>query len=373
MNKNIRLFTPEEIAAEEKIAAEHGMTIFRYRQVKKLGKKRMEIARQKAKETLKRKAAERKEQMKEINKLKGIEKRKKTCEKKRLKREKEKLKEKERLKKQKEKEKLAAMPKKKKMGRPRKRGKPINFYKRRKKMMEAEKKKSQPKKRLQWNYKIVACKNGKQIKYIGKYVSSEKAYEKINELLKTEIIFPQKYTHRKTLDEARYEYLILCRKTGEIPMLRNEYGKMVEQITTSEIWDVFDKFKYDVEETFWVWGYNNLTDRKTFKWIYDNLLVGGIESQYDIIRVALYKNKIVFLHDNDFIDLINCKTADDAIRFYNLLEEYIKKDKVRQVFFVGSYNQAGDKKKWLEEKLIELTGWRKDKLQTSSTIFHLRK
>ena len=365
--------TPEELAKEEQEAKDLNMTIFQYRHFKKFKEYCKQLRLEKAKATREKKKLEKKEEQKQINIEKGKEKRRKTFEKKRLKKEKELQKEKEKKKKQKLREKAKLEKKKRRVGRPKKTGPKINWYKRKKKKLESELKKSLPPKHVSWPFKIVACKNGKQIKYIGKYTTVDKAYEKINELLSEEVIFPQIHQHRKRLIDTKYEYLILSHKTGDIPMLRNEYGKVVEQKTNSDKWDVYDKFTYQVEETFWVWGFNNNTERKTFKWIYDNILVGSIGSQYDIRRVILYKNKIVFLHDDDFIDLIICKTMEDSIKFYNLLEEYVKKDKIKQVFFLGSYNNRSDKKRDLEEKLLKLTGWDKTKLQSTTSVRHLKK
>lgn len=361
MTSKIKFLTPEEIAAEEKEAAKLGVTIFQYRHIRKLRELRKERIQKKRKETL---AKKRKEKQKEINRKKGVEKRRKTFEKRRKLKEKEELKEKKRLKKEKERQKKALQPKKKKIGRPKKSGPKINWYKRRKKKIEAEKRKLLPPKTVSWDYKIVRCKNGEQDAYLGKYDTVEKAYNKINELLKEEIIFPQKLKKKESvISELKYEYLILKVKTEEIPMLRNEYGKVVEQKTNSEKWDVYDKFSCDIEETFWVWGYDYKNDRKTFKWIYDNILIGSLESKYDIRRVILYKSKIVFLHDDETLDLVFCKSSEDAIRFYNKLEEFIEKDKIKQVFFVGSYNEISDKRKHLEEQLVKLTGWKKNKIQ----------
>lgn len=363
MNTKIKFFTPEEIAAEEKEAAELGLTLFQYRRVKRRREAILEKRKQEAEKRRKEKTKKKKEEQ---------EKKKRKREREKLKKQKEKEKEKQlkKIKNEKKKAKLLAQPKKRPVGRPKKRGRKINYYKRKKKRLALEEKKRNPKPVAKISYKIVACRNGKQIKYIDSFISLDKAYEKIDELLKEPIIFPKRIEHRRTFVNARYEYLILEHKTGEISYLRNEYGKLVEQITNSEKWGVLDKFPYDVEETFWVWGFNNNTDRKTFQWIYDNWLVGRIQSPYDIRRIGLYKNKIVFLHDDDSVDIIFCKSMEESIRFYNKLEEFITRDKIKQVFFIGSFNELSDKRRDLEEKLIKTTGWKKKKIQMSSTYDH---
>lgn len=364
MASKFKLPTPEEIAAEEKEAAELGISIFQLRHRKKMHETIVE-RRKKAQDKRKKATAKKKQ----LEKERAARKR----EKEKLKKQKEKEleKEKKKIKEQKKKEKILSQPKKRRVGRPSKRGPKINYYKRKKKRLELEKKKNEPKKKVSWNYKIVACKNGKQIKYIDRFITLDDAYIKINELLAQPVIFPKKIEHRKKFTTANFEYLILEHKTGETSYLRNEYGKLVEQVTNSEKWSVLDKFPYEVEETFWVWGFNNNTDRKTFQWIYDNILVGTIKNAYDIRRIVLFKNKIIFMHDDDFIDIIFTKSEGEAIRFYNKLEEFIERDKVKQVFFIGSFNALGDKRRNLEELIMKTTGWGKNKVQLSSTFKHL--
>ena len=53
----------------------------------------------------------------------------------------------------------------------------------------------------------------------------------------------------------------------KVTMIRNEMGDYVEQITTSENWVIYDKKPYKKEETFWVYGFHPLVQRKTFLFV----------------------------------------------------------------------------------------------------------
>lgn len=280
------------------------------------------------------------------------------------KRDAEKEKEKERKKKEKEalREKKLLEKKKRGPGRPKKRG-----PKKKKKYVS---KKPKIRKVRRCDFKIVATLNGKQKEFIGNYSTPEEAYNKFNELqkLNNNVIFPRKVINAGKLKESRDEYLILQKnRHGDLKpgQLRNEFGKVVEQQTNSSVWEVYDKCERLVEETFWVYGKCPKTDRKTFKWIYDNKLIGNLINSYDIERVILYKNKLIIKHDELPMDIIICKNISDGIRLYNLLEEWCKKN--RQIFFLGSYNKVGDKRRQLENEIIELTGWDKRKIQCPST------
>lgn len=243
------------------------------------------------------------------------------------------------------------------------------------KKKRGRKKKRGPKKKLPpkiykprntWNYKIVSCRNQKQNGYYGKFSSAKDAYAFVDVLLEDSksVVFPKKVVNSKGVDECVDEYLILERRVGDekTPLLRNEYGKLVEHKTNTERWIVFDKFRYDVEETFWVYGYDPQSGRKTFMWVYENLLVGDIEGKYDIKRVILYNNKIVVKNDRGEIEIVFCKTRSDAIRFYNMLQEKVLKDGYTQVFFEGARIGNGDKTSKLIDELCEYTGWGRRKV-----------
>lgn len=295
----------------------------------------------------------------EKKRRKGYEKWLKKMRKEKEKEKKLKEKEKEKEKKRKEKEKL-----KKKVGRPKKRG---PRKQRKKKII-----KPLPKYHT-FDYKIVDCHNGKQVGYIGAYIEIEDAYSKIEELMKEseKVVFPKNITTSSCVkNNSINEYLILVKNrdlSKSNPLIRNEYGKLIEHRLNTEKWVILDKFKYNIEETFWVYGYHPNTERKTFEWIYNNLLIGKMIDSSEIIRVLIYKNKIIFKNDDGKKEMILCKNQSDAIRFYNLLEEKINADGYNNVFFIGSYTQISDKRKRLEEELIKWTGWDKYKIQKSTT------
>lgn len=225
-----------------------------------------------------------------------------------------------------------------------------------------------------FDFKIISVSNGKQNGYIGTFVNIEQAYETLRELENNnaKVVFPKKNVNNGKIKEVKQEYLLLEKRKGEKlgnTLLRNEIGKLVEHKISNDKnnkWLIRDKIDKITEETFWVFGYNP-TDRKTFEWIYENILESNIHSKYDVERITLYKNKIVFQHDNEDCDIIFCKNVSDAIRFYNLLQEWVKEKKNKQTFFMGSINSCGEKKRNIEKKIIDVTGWDIKKIQRSTT------
>lgn len=267
---------------------------------------------------------------------------------------------------EKEEKKRKSVPKKRKVGRPKKRGP-------KKKRKYISRKPKIDKRSLNiYDYKVVSCHNGRQNEYIGAYVKVEDAYEVVEQLLeeKKGVVFPARVQITDKIINSRDEYLILEKNRygdKEAPLLRNEYGKLVRQETNSDTWIVLDKFSYDTEETFWVYGYDPVRGRKTFEWIYYNILLYGIETAYDIKRVMLYKNKVIIKDDAGHLDIVFCKTVSDGIRFYNMLSEWSAKRKLKQIMFLGNYSEIGDKRRKLEAELVEKTGWTIRKIQMSTS------
>jgi hypothetical protein len=325
-----------------------------------------------AEEKKKRPLTEKQKAAAELRRRKGYEKyiRRKRLEIAKRKREEERKKEKERKKREKERLKRKEAKKKRPVGRPKKRGP-------KKKRVYTQKviHKRGPKVLPPFSFKIISCRNGRQNKFIGKYRTSEEAYEVFNKLqtLGEHIIFESSSTRKDgRIENSINEYILIEKSDEENTLLRNEYGKLVEQKLNKEGWIVRDKLRYKVEEDFWVWGYDKHTERKTFIWIYENIVLNDFGNYFDFRRVIVYKNKIVIKHDDGNMDIIFCKNESDAIKFYNLLETYIKRDKVKQVVFVGNYSELSPKRKKLEDELMEITGWTRKKIQMKNTSYYYK-
>lgn len=271
-------------------------------------------------------------------------------------------KEKARLKKIKEKAK-----KKRPVGRPKKRGP----KKKRKKVVLKEKKAPGRKAMPPYKYKIISCRNGVQNKFIGKYRTIEETYEVFNKLklLDKNIILPSVITGDLELNNSIDEYIIIEKSDSNTNVLRNEYGKLVEQVLNKDGWVVLDKYRYLREELFWVYGYDSKKERKDVAWIYNNLVC--IEDEYyNFKRILLYKNKLVIKDDYNHIELVLCKDEGDAVRLYNKIEEWVKEDKIKNILFIGNYSKISEKRKKLEEELMALTRWSKKKVQMKNTTYY---
>lgn len=263
-------------------------------------------------------------------------------------------------------------------------GHPYYYYKKRRKPGPKKKRGPKPKKVLKkrgrkphapYEYEIVAFSGRRYNRCVGKYSTLKEAYEGKAELLKQNesVIFEKKnlncFRVSAQITELEPEYLILKKnRNNENPVrqLRNEYGKLVDHKTSSPFWIIIDKFPCTIEETFWVWGYDKAEDRKDFKWIYENLVISVLENdQTSTVNIYLYNNKVIFRYDGKDFNFVICKNISDAIRMYNLLSDWCKKNK--RVFFTGGINGHSLRGKEIMQLIMDKTGWTQRMVVRAST------
>ena len=261
-------------------------------------------------------------------------------------------------------------------------GTPYYYYYQPKK---GRKKKRGPKKRKpkkekiydgSWNYKIIQFDFKKQVKYIDKFRTLDEVEKKKQELISAnnKIEFPVKFINNqrnnKDLYDFESEYVVLKKiKDKETEnnesLLRNSFGKFVKHVTTSNNYYVYDKFPCLKEETFWVYGFNPHTNRKTYNWIYTNFIEEYFNDNYTIINVYLYNNKVIFRYGFDNIEFVVCKNISDAIRMYNMLKERYKN--IKRVIFTGFVKGHSDRAEETIKIIKDKTGWELSKIYRTNT------
>lgn len=233
-----------------------------------------------------------------------------------------------------------------------------------------------------WDFKIVRCTFHKQDEFIGRYHNAAEV-EEVRQILEEKnnnVVFPVKYVNSSRLSKDRYnttefvsEYLILKKIRNEedkisVTKLRDEYGRLVPHTTNSDKWMVYDKIVCLKEEHFWVYGYNPIKDRKTYTWIFDDMIVAESEADKSVvIQLTVYKNKLITSYDSQRIRFVICKNQADAVRLYNQLLADVNKHKLRHILFMGqetSYSQQG---KRLIQQIADLTGWKYSKIHQKYT------
>jgi hypothetical protein len=80
--------------------------------------------------------------------------------------------------------------------------------------------------------------------------------------------------------------------------------------------------------------------------------------------VQVYANKVL-IDCNGKYEMVICKTESDAIRMYNLLEDYSRKNKCKYVVFLGMVGKRHVTDTL--DRLQKMTGWSRLKLRRRST------
>ena len=183
------------------------------------------------------------------------------------------------------------------------------------------------------------------------------------------VVFPIKFNNNKTeIIESSYEIMIIKARDkteSRETKVMDEYGKFVNYATNDDDWIIYDKSPYYIEETFWVYGYHPRLQRKDFKWIYDNFISNNSNNKYLFKTVQLFKNKIL-VECNGKLDMVICKNKQDAIRMYNMIEEWCERDKMKYIGFMGDLSYSKYKSDWIT-KIQKLTNWTRKKITRMST------
>lgn len=257
----------------------------------------------------------------------------------------------------------------------------INGNKKKKKKKLKKQKKSTKKIVVQKDrnsfYQIIITSQNKLLTSVFKTFYESSALKAFNKIIEEnrKVKFPIEYSSRDhKLIPSKYELLLM--KTKEYPeenqsLLRNEFGKLIPNISNSEKMVIFKKEKYLFEESFWIYGLNPKSQRKDYNYILNKLILdelknrGVIKHKFPVKTISIFKNKLIIEDDDGNFDMIMCKCMNDSTRLYTELKNDITSLNIKCVFFSGF--AKGVKRERLFEKIAEKTGWNKLKINRSST------
>lgn len=216
-------------------------------------------------------------------------------------------------------------------------------------------------------YQIILTSNGKRIETLYSAQSLDKVNRKFRSLLNNNktVKFPVKYLNVGKIIDAHYELYIIKRNEGEskIVKLKDENGKIINFQTDNDDWIIYDREDYNKEESFWVYGYHPIYQRKNFEWIFNNIIKNE-NTKFNSKQIVVYRNKLLIC-TTFTTDIVFCKNISDCIRLYNELERECKNNKIKYVFFSGDAYHSTLKKTWLN-KIQTLTGWSYNKIRRNT-------
>ena len=203
-------------------------------------------------------------------------------------------------------------------------------------------------------YRIVLILNGEYKKLLFETKERIDGYEIFRKLIKEneKIILPKKFINKKGINPCKYG-LYLLKSFGpdsEVDENKIYNGK----------WKILQYSDFNIEETFFLFGYDSRYERKDIFDIVKYLLI----NKSKIREVLIVKNKLLIYND-DIFDMVICKCEKDAKRLNSTLYTLLNKFKSTKFIFLGLVTK--NNLSYMYDIIEEETGWNRIKVMRSTT------
>jgi hypothetical protein len=214
-------------------------------------------------------------------------------------------------------------------------------------------------------YRVVLVCNGEYKKTLHRCKTRETAFINFHRIKdENNVLFPRKFVNTKGIKPIKYQICVTkpTEESDTFRILRDEYGKLYTEQPLGD-WTILHSDDYEIEETFWLFGFNPKKERPTIKEIVKRL-VHGAYSKKMVKQIIIVHNKVIIYNEDQF-DLIVCKNLEDAQRLHHTLAKIAKKQKIKSLMFMGTASKAMVGKMY--DLIHEKTNWPYTKIRRTST------
>lgn len=215
-------------------------------------------------------------------------------------------------------------------------------------------------------YRVVLTKNGEYKKTLYRSRTREASFVRFRKLKEENksVIFPKRNINYNKIMPVSYKIHVIkdTEEGDKFRLLRDRYGKTYQEKPMGD-WTILDDTDYDIEETFWLYGRNPKNDRVTIHDLIKPLLVGAYKQKLTK-QIIVVHNKLVIYSEEQF-DMVICKCIDDAQRLHHTLNKIAKKNKAKNVLFMGTATEASICRMY--DIIKEHTGWPIQKIWRTTT------
>ena len=214
-------------------------------------------------------------------------------------------------------------------------------------------------------YRVVLVCNGEYKKTLHRCKTRETAFINFHRIKdENNVLFPRKFVNTKGIKPIKYQICVTkpTEQSDTFRILRDEYGKLYTEQPLGD-WTILHSDDYEIEETFWLFGFNPKKERPTIKEIVKRL-VHGAYSKKMVKQIIIVHNKVIIYNEDQF-DLIVCKNLEDAQRLHHTLAKIAKKQKIKSLMFMGTASKAMVGKMY--DLIHEKTKWPYTKIRRTST------
>jgi hypothetical protein len=176
--------------------------------------------------------------------------------------------------------------------------------------------------------------------------------------------FPKKFINTLKIKPVKYKICVVkpTESTDVFRTLRDDFGKIFVEKPIGD-WTILASNDYQIEETFWMFGFDNKINRPTITEVVKRLVAGAYKAKM-VKQIIVVHNKLVIYNEDQF-DMVICKCKEDAQRLHHALGAVAKKQKIKSLLFMGTATPATVSRMY--QIIHEHTGWPMEKIRRRST------
>jgi hypothetical protein len=177
------------------------------------------------------------------------------------------------------------------------------------------------------------------------------------------IKFPKKFINTKKIQPVIYKICVIkpTEENDIFRKVRDDYGRITIEPTLGD-WTILASENYNIEEEFYI--FDNALNYKTNIDSIIKLVTLGIYKYKSVKQIIIVHNKLLIYNEEQF-NMIICKNKKDAQRLHHTLAKILKKQKIKNVLFMGTATPATIS--IMYDVIKENTGWPIKKIRRTST------
>jgi len=190
------------------------------------------------------------------------------------------------------------------------------------------------------DYRVILVSNGVYKKTLHRCKTRETAFINFNRIKsQNKVLYPQKFINTNGIIPVKYEIFITkpTEESDTFRILRDDYGRLYTEKPIGD-WTILHSQPFDIEETFWIYGYNPKKVRPDISEIVKRLMIGAHSTKM-VKQVIVVHNKLIIYNEDQF-DMVICKNLLDAQRLHHTLAKIVKKQKIKSLLFMGTASKA---------------------------------
>ncbi len=176
--------------------------------------------------------------------------------------------------------------------------------------------------------------------------------------------FPKKFINTLKIKPVKYKICVVkpTEPTDTFRIIRDDFGRVYTEKPIGD-WTILASNDYQIEETFWLFGFNSMGRRPTIGEVVKKLVSGAYKAKM-VKQVIVVHNKLIIYNEEQF-DMVICKCKEDAQRLHHALGAVAKKQKIKSLLFMGTATPATVGRMY--QIIHEHTGWPMPKIRRRST------